>query len=69
MILTNITIIMTKIMNWLKGRRTYILCGLTIIFALLGLYLGKLDWTAAFAMITSALSLVGVRFNQIPPDI
>jgi hypothetical protein len=48
-------------MNFLKGKKTYIVGGLTILFAVLGVALGKLDGSTALNMVATALVGMGIR--------
>jgi len=45
----------------LAGKKTYIVAGLLIIYAVAGAYLGKIDIATAGAEILAALGLMGLR--------
>lgn len=49
----------------LKGKKTYIIGVVLIIYALTGAFVGKHDWNTAFAEILVALGMLGLR-NSIP---
>ena len=48
-------------MTFLQGKKTYIVCALTIIFALLGGFLGFYPWPTVLQMILAALAAAGFR--------
>lgn len=48
-------------MNVLKGNLTYIVAGVTALWAIVGLILGQLDATQVSALLLAALGTFGVR--------
>ena len=52
---------MTNIINWLKGKKTYFLAALAVIYAIAGFYTGHLDSTTAISTIWAALGAAGLR--------
>lgn len=51
--------------NVLKGKKTYIAAGLLAVWALLGLFLGKVDAQTGVSYLLEALGLFGLR-NALP---
>jgi hypothetical protein len=47
--------------EFLQGKKVYIVCGLTIIYALIGAGLKFIDWQVAIQMILTALGAAGFR--------
>lgn len=52
---------MEKLSEMTNGKKTYITCGITIGYALAGLYLGQMDTNQAMQMIFSALTMAFMR--------
>ena len=52
---------MNKIITFLKGKKTYFVGALAIIFAILGFYFKTIDATQMVEAIFAALSLMGIR--------
>lgn len=47
--------------NWLKGKKTYILAVVGVIYALSGWYLGKIDTQTMINMAWAALTAAALR--------
>ncbi len=45
----------------MKGKKTYLVAALTLIYAAFGLYLKQLDVSAAMQLFLTALGLMGLR--------
>ncbi len=45
----------------MSGYKTYIVCAVTIIYAIIGVYLGSLDLTTGSQMVLAALGAAGLR--------
>lgn len=52
---------MKDLWNYLSGKKTYIICLATLVYAVLGGLLNLLPWDQAVAMIFAALSVAGLR--------
>ena len=48
-------------MNWLIGKKTFILAIITIIYAICGMIIGKIDTTIGLAIILGSLQMIGLR--------
>lgn len=51
------------IVNSLSGRKTYIVAGAMIVYALLGIYLKYMQSTDAITLVLQALGLMGLRLG------
>jgi hypothetical protein len=50
-----------KIIQLLSGKKTYIMAGLTVVWALVGLFLGKIDPNTFINYLLAAGTVVGFR--------
>lgn len=50
-------------MNFLTGKKTFIVAGAMIVWAVAGIFLGKLDLNMAIQTIFTALGLIGIRIG------
>lgn len=48
-------------MNYLKGKKTYIIAGVTIIWAIVGASMGYMEPQEAFNLVLAALGAAGLR--------
>lgn len=48
-------------MDFLKGKVSYIVAGVTILWAIVGFFLGNLDMNQASAMVLAGLGVFGIR--------
>lgn len=60
---------MNNLIQALKGRKTYILALAAILYALLGIYLGKIGSAEALDMVWTALTAAAIRNGIQPPFI
>jgi len=51
----------TELKDKLNGKKTYIVAVLTIIYAVTGAAIGKIDWNTAVGIILAALGMSGLR--------
>jgi hypothetical protein len=49
------------IRNKVNGNKTYIVAGLTIAYAIIGVFIGQMEWDAAIKLILAGLGAVGFR--------
>ena len=52
---------MSNLINWLKGKKAYLLGIAAVIYALLGVYLGKIDPATALDMVWAGLTAMAIR--------
>ena len=52
---------MVIILEAINGNKTYIVAGLTIAYALLGMWLGDMTWAHAIELILAGLGVMGFR--------
>jgi hypothetical protein len=50
-----------SILSFTQGKRTYIICGITIVYAITGFCINQLDGVTASNMILGALAAAGIR--------
>lgn len=52
---------MSNIIGTLDGKKTYIVAGLTILYAIVGLLIGQLQVSQAIELILAGLGGIGIR--------
>lgn len=52
---------MTKLINWLKGKKTYLIQAAVFIYAISGLVTGNLDSKTAFELIYTSSTVSALR--------
>jgi len=52
---------MKKVLKYLKGKKTYIVAALMVVYALLGYYLGELEHASTVNLCLEGLAIAGLR--------